>query len=194
MFIDISKSIDSSTEFYEGDPEFGLEKVFDINNGSKYNVFRVTFGSHISTHIDSPYHFFENGTTAQQLDINLICGEAVVVTAKNDIDKIFLEKLKIEKVKRIIFRTGGKFGITKSGAQYLADTGVFIVGTDSADIEADGGEEYPAHKILLGNGIPILESLELTCVKDGQYKLICLPLKIESVDAVPVRAVLEEIL
>lgn len=51
-------------------------------------------------------------------------------------------------------------------------------------------EAITVHKILLGNDIYILESLDLTGVKKGTYELACLPLKITDSEAAPVRAVL----
>jgi len=46
------------------------------------------------------------------------------------------------------------------------------------------------HKVLAGAGIAILENLVLTHVEPGRYELIALPLKLEGMDASPVRAVL----
>ena len=46
------------------------------------------------------------------------------------------------------------------------------------------------HQILLGKGIPILETLDLREVKEGEYILFCFPLKLSGSDGSPVRAVL----
>ncbi len=43
---------------------------------------------------------------------------------------------------------------------------------------------------LFSGGVAILESLELTRVPPGDYELVALPLRLEGLDASPVRAVL----
>ena len=44
--------------------------------------------------------------------------------------------------------------------------------------------------ILLSQGIVLLESIDLTGVPTGYYKLICLPMKIARCEGVPARAIL----
>ncbi len=49
------------------------------------------------------------------------------------------------------------------------------------------------HEILLGAEIWLIEGLNLTDVKPGNYNLICLPLKLMNAEGSPVRAVLQRI-
>ena len=78
-----------------------------------------------------------------------------------------------------------------SGADYLKEKEVSGVGTDGLGIErSQSGHE--THKILLGNGIPIIEGLRLKDVAEGEYILCALPLKLQGVDGSPTRAVLME--
>ena len=65
------------------------------------------------------------------------------------------------------------------------------MGTDGLGIER-GQENHETHKILLGNDIHIIEGLNLFEIVSGEYTLIALPIKIEGVEASPVRAVLVE--
>lgn len=192
MLIDITKNINSKTSVYDGDPKYFVSQVFSINNGDEFNLSKIEMGSHFATHIDAPKHFIDEGADVAQLDINLICGKCLVVRANQPIDESFLKSLQLEPKGRILFKTEGKFGITSDGAKYIATLEIRVVGTDSMDIEDSCNEDFCCHKILLGNGIPIIEGLELFNVKDGEYRLICLPLKMEGLDGVPVRVVLEE--
>ncbi|KKL15344.1 hypothetical protein LCGC14_2506530 [marine sediment metagenome] len=62
----------------------------------------------------------------------------------------------------------------------------------------DAIEEYqkegrPAHHILLGAGVVIVEGLDLSGVPPGDYELLCLPLKIKAADGAPARVFLREI-
>ena len=73
----------------------------------------------------------------------------------------------------------------------LASRKIKGVGIDSLGIERNQ-PDHATHKILLGNGIHILEGLRLKNVKEGEYTLIAAPLNIKNVEASPVRALLVE--
>ena len=62
--------------------------------------------------------------------------------------------------------------------------------TDGLDVEPPQSESYETHKALLGQNIAVLEGLDLSDVANGEYFLIAPPLKIESAEASPVRAML----
>ena len=49
------------------------------------------------------------------------------------------------------------------------------------------------HRALLEAGIWIIEGLDLTKVKPGEYELVCLPIKVEQSDGAPARAILRAI-
>ena len=53
--------------------------------------------------------------------------------------------------------------------------------------------EHPVHKKLLGNNVVVLEGLNLSAIKPGEYELLCLPLKIKHGDGTPMRAALREL-
>jgi arylformamidase len=69
---------------------------------------------------------------------------------------------------------------------------VKLIGIDYLSVEKFGAEEPVAHITLLKAGIIILEGLDLSGVKAGDYTLICLPLRIKGADGSPCRAVLVE--
>ena len=50
-----------------------------------------------------------------------------------------------------------------------------------------------AHRRVAAHGMRILEGLVLDNVGEGRYELIALPLKLEGLDAAPVRAVLRKL-
>jgi Predicted metal-dependent hydrolase len=192
MFIDITKNINIQTKIYDGDPQYFVSKVFSIESGDEFNVSKIEMGSHFGTHIDAPKHFFNEGADVAQLDINGLCGQCIVVSVKQAIDENFLKSMQLKPKSRILFKTDGKYGVTNDGAKYMVEMETRVVGTDAMDIEDSNNKNYFCHKALLGCGIPIIEGLELCDVKDGEYRLICLPLKMDGLDGVPVRAVLEK--
>jgi arylformamidase len=114
-----------------------------------------------------------------------------------------LERVKFPKgIKRVLFKTsnsslwgrGKKFkadyvGLTIEAAKWLVKKGVKLVGIDYLSI-AKMSEAVKVHQILLGNGVYIIESLDLSKVSEGNYHLICLPLKITGSESAPARAIL----
>ena len=51
-------------------------------------------------------------------------------------------------------------------------------------------QDLPAHRTALVHDMLILENLDFRDVEGGDYELIALPLRLEGVEASPVRAVL----
>lgn len=81
-------------------------------------------------------------------------------------------------------------GISADGAQFLAETGVALVGVDYLLVGVFHGDGHDTHRILLSKGVWILEGLELSEVQEGNYDLFCLPLRIPDCDGSPARVVL----
>jgi arylformamidase len=82
--------------------------------------------------------------------------------------------------------------ISIEAAEYLATTGVQLVGVDYLSVgpydEGDAGVRI--HRTLLEAGIWLVEGLDLARVQPGPYELVCLPLRIANGDGSPARAVL----
>ncbi len=76
-----------------------------------------------------------------------------------------------------------------SGAGFLVERGVRLVGIDGPSIALWEDLAAP-HRILLAAGAIPLEGLDLGAVPAGDYELICLPLKLVGADGAPARAVL----
>lgn len=75
---------------------------------------------------------------------------------------------------------------------HLLDQGVTLIGIDTPSIDCAGDEKLTSHVLAIDGGAIILENLELSAVRAGDYELIALPLKIKGLEASPVRAVLIE--
>ena len=80
--------------------------------------------------------------------------------------------------------------LTPDGARWIVESGARLLGIDSFSVDPLDDESLEAHRILLGAGIPILECLDLRQVRPGSYFLIAVPLRLESGDGSPVRALL----
>jgi len=80
--------------------------------------------------------------------------------------------------------------LTEGGAKFLVGQGVKVVGVDYLSVEQYQKAGAPAHTALLGNGVIIIEGLNLSDAEAGQYEMYCLPLRIAA-DGAPARVVLK---
>ena len=67
--------------------------------------------------------------------------------------------------------------ISEQAAMHLAETKVRTVGIDYLSVGGYYSDGATIHKILLQAGIWIIEGLDLSAVSEGQYEMICLPVK-----------------
>lgn len=165
------------------------------------NESRLEIESHTGSHVDSPYHFLQNGKTIEKISLDRFMGKAIVLDftkVKDCITKKHLQNSKTQKNDIVLLKTKNKqdkefdFNFTyleKSGAEYLVSKKIKAVGIDNLGIERSQ-PNHETHKILLGKNIPIFEGLDLSKVNEGRYYFHGLPLKIRKSDASPIRAVL----
>ncbi|MCS7202711.1 MAG: cyclase family protein [Dictyoglomus sp.] len=202
--IDVSLLIHENMLFWPSDPKFFLERVSEISKGNNANLSRISLGLHTGTHIDTPYHFLDDGKTLEKIDISRFYGIAKVfeIRSEDKISLIDIEKLEIEKDDIILFKTKNSLllrenifhenyiGLSIEGAEYLVEKEIKAVGIDYLSIGPRGEEGRKVHKILLSREIGIVEGLDLINVSPGKYFFIALPLKIKGGEGSPVRAVL----
>lgn len=203
--IDISMEIHPGMMVYKNRkgkrPQF--ESTRSIANGEGANETRICLDSHTGTHIDAVSHFMPYGKTTSQIPLDNFVGLCRVIDLTHLNEKITAEDLKeknISKNQILLLKTKNSFNkssefdfnfvyLEKSGAEYLARMEVKTVGIDALGIERDQ-PDADTHKTLLGNGIPIIEGLQLSQVSEGGYMLFCLPMPLKDLDGAPVRAVL----
>jgi len=204
-YIDVSIEISNDTVWFPGDPKPTIEKTSDIDKGDQANVSKLSISSHCATHIDAPSHFIKDGTTIDKLDLDYFHGKVKVIEVEKDVITSDILKMKdIKKGDRIFFKTKNSQMITKSvfqenytflsldGAQFLVGKKVKVIGIDYLSIEEFNSNAYSVHKILLSNGIVIIEGINLNEVDEGEYEYFAFPLKIKDCDASPVRVVLSK--
>jgi arylformamidase len=203
---DISLTLSPSLPTWPGDPGIEIEQVEKIEDGSNANVSRINMGVHSGTHIDAPFHFLQEGTPVEQIDLSLLTGRVYVLHLPEEdlITASVLERSQIPpRTRRVLFKTRNSeywaneeanfqadfVGLSDDGARYLVKRGVKLVGVDYLSV-APYTESRPTHEILLEAGVVIVEGLNLTEVSQGRYTLYCLPLKIAGSDGAPARAIL----
>ena len=188
--IDVSREL-FSTPVYPGDPEPLRDLIRRMSMGDECNLSGFYTGCHSATHVDAPRHFVDDGATIDQVELDRFTGRCTVVDAVGIISGAVIDEFTPKSEKMILFKGNGKAFLSESAAFALVDAGATLIGTDAQSIESDD-DQFPAHKQLLGEGIPILEGLDLSKVEPGNYQLFALPLFLAGAEASPVRAILIE--
>ena len=206
-FIDITVELSNNLPAWPTDPEIKIKDHYSIKKGDKANLKQLKFGSHVGTHIDAPRHFYKKGSCIDEIKLKHLIGFCYVKSVKgNTIGFKDLNGINFNKYKKIIFKTentarqllfNNKFtmdfvSLSHSAADELVRHHVDVVGIDYLSIESYKGDGS-LHKKLLQNQVVIIEGLDLRNVKDGEYYLIALPLKIKKGDGAPSRVILQKI-
>jgi kynurenine formamidase len=205
--------VDLSLDIYDGAPTFEPDPKTHVNAHLKisdlnYNMTELIMSAHYGTHLDAPFHFFDDGRTVENLDVRRGFGLAHVLdfTHKKAGDAITLEDVKpysskIEKGSRLIFHTnwdnvmsepsyfGGQPFLTVELTTWLAEQGVACVALDTPTTYP---AEYTAsHHSLLNKDaeVLIIEGLRgLDRLQSDEVILLAFPLRIRGRDGSPCRA------
>lgn len=203
--IDISWPISTATTGYKDKKIVNFEETRNFaKDGVRESV--ITLSSHTGTHVDAPAHFLQDGLTIDQMDPERFIGPCVVldltdVSPETGITEEHLEQFDLEEGDLVLLKTSNSFRnptekfdphfvfLEASGARYLAELGVGLVGIDYLGIERNQ-PHHDTHRALMEGDVAIVEGLRLGHVQQGEYFLVCLPLNIVGLEAAPARAIL----
>jgi arylformamidase len=202
--IDVTVPLDASLPTYPGNTPFSLEAIKRITRGDSSNVSTLHLSAHAGTHVDAPYHFFNDRPGADALSLDLLLGRTRVVeiSSRSGIGAAQLADLDLSDDLRVLFKTSNSrlwgstefhqdfVGVTASGAEHLIARGIKVVGVDYLSVEEFKSPGAPAHHVLLGGGAIVIEGLNLRDVEPGIYDMLCLPLRVVGADGAPARVVL----
>jgi kynurenine formamidase len=214
---DLSQPVFSNCPQYPDDnPRPAQIRLFYMLAVQGVNKEIVEISTHTGTHVDAPFHFFEDGRTIDEVPLESYVRPAVVLDlrekeAGSAIERQDLEPLAGELAAGDIalLNTGGghrrantKAFLTEyvylsgEGAQYLIDRGVRGVGIDAVSMGGynDPSKSGPPHRILLGSGAFIIEELYFPDeVMDGRKRLfVAAPVKLRGCSGAWTRAALWE--
>ena len=180
-----------NTPVYDGDPETRAERIKSIENGDRYNLTEISMSVHSGTHIDAPLHFYDEGSSIDNIRLNTFFGKCTVISVSGILTGEDMERLLPYCKRRVLFHGEGKTFISHSAAIVLAESRVVLVGTDAQSI-APSFDEERTHRELARAGIVILENLNLSAIDDGEYDLCAFPIKLGGLEAAPCRAIILE--
>ena len=206
-WIDISTTLDPKTMAVYPD-NFGLEFTWTsrLDSQAGVNLSKYCLGAHSGTHVDAPLHFVEGGFPIDQVDPGRLIGRAQVIAIDPEapvITAALLEQQRWRGHERLLFKTRNSARrllqqaefqrdyvyIAADAAELLASEPLAMVGVDYLSVEGFAHDPR-THRALLGNGIAIVEGLDLHGVEAGAYEVVVLPLKIAGHEAAPARALL----
>lgn len=206
-YIDVSVPISSELPRWPGSPEIQFERSLDLEKGDIATDTTLQFSVHTGTHVDAPSHFIRGGKSVEQMNLEILIGEAYVALLPDEVESITAALLKNlplpDQTSRLLLRTrnssfwkakGSEFqrdfvGLTVDAAQWIVNQGIQLIGVDYLSVQryCDGPE---THQILLSAEVVVIEGLDLTAVSEGVYDIICLPIKLQGVEGAPARVIL----
>lgn len=206
-WIDVSIPLHNGMHGWPGNPPTVVTMHLGTAKGDVCNVSAINFNSHTGTHMDAPLHFLHGAKSMDDLPWDAVIGPARVVGIrdKTAIKVSELKKLKLRKGERVLFKTRNSdlswmqpefdkdfIYIARDAAQYLVDCGVRTVGVDYLSVGGFYVDGIETHHVLLGAEVWIIEGLDLSKVKPGNYDLLCLPIKFQQGDGAPARCLIRQ--
>lgn len=176
---------------YPGDPQPERFVTLSIKNGDICNLTAFKMCAHNGTHVDAPFHFYADGKTIDQVDLDRFIGWAYVAEHEGDISADDAKNIlkAANGCERILVK--GKAVVTKEAAQVFAEARIKLFGNESQTVgPIDAPKEV--HLIMLGAEIVLLEGIRLEKVPVGKYFLNAVPLNLGGADGSPCRATLLE--
>lgn len=180
--------------------------------GTEFALDILTMIGNTGTYLDSPFHRYADGPDLAGLDLASLVGLRAEVFHLEDAwtpgrRGIRAETLADRDVRgaAVLLHTGWDrwFGrpeygagapfLTGEGAQWLIDAGAVLVGIDSVNIDdTESGGERPAHSLLLGSGVHVVEHLtNLGALPPRGARFTAAPPAVEGFGTFPVRAFAE---
>jgi kynurenine formamidase len=210
MLIDLSHTLEHEMTTYPGLPgpiicdylsrEASRQRY---SRGVEFQIGKIEMVANTGTYIDSPFHRYSEAKDLAALPLEWMAGlDAVLVRAPANrrIDWRSLSGLAV-RGKAVLVNTGwdrhwrteaygiGNPFLTADACECLRDAGVRLVGIDSVNIDDLDDWARPAHSILLGADIPIVEHLcNLSAVPETGARFFAVPPKVVGFGTFPVRA------
>ncbi len=190
---DISQEI-FSCSVYPGDESPKIKEVCRMSRGETYNLTSFSMCAHNGTHVDAPFHFFENGKTVDKIELEKTLGYCTVTAfdgtmGAEDAENILksAQNAAYDSEKRILFK--GNAVITPEAAKVFSRANIYLIGVESQSV-GDINAPMAVHKVLLDRETVLLEGICLESVENGVYFLCAQPLSLGGSDGAPCRAVL----
>ena len=181
MFIDVSHTVEDGMITYKGLPapvicDFMSREASKphYEGGTSFHIGKIEMVANTGTYLDSPFHRYADGKDLSELSLNCLADlPGIVFYVPPDATAIPRQLFGTEnlKGKAVLIHTGWSKHwrtdqyfedhpfLTRAAAEYLCESGIALVGIDSYNIDDITDGTRPAHSLLLGAEIPIVEHL-----------------------------------
>jgi kynurenine formamidase len=209
--IDLSHSIEDGMITYTGLPG---PKITDhlsreasrghYAEGTTFQIGRIEMVANTGTYIDAPFHRYAGGKDLSKLDLASVAYlDGLVFRTDPETRAIPPDLFQDRDVggKAVLVHTGwdrhwatGQYFeahpfLTRESAEHLKSAGAALVGIDSLNIDNNTDGARPAHTVLLGAEIPIVEHMcNLGRLPRTGFKFFAVPPPVKGMGSFPVRA------
>jgi arylformamidase len=205
--VDITAPLDGKGPYWPGSSGYALHADSHVGYGDSVTNSTLRMDVHAGTHVDAPAHHLSGGVTVEALALENMIGPVEVVEIPPDAPAITAElaeaALQGARPERVIFKTRNSsvweldqryfdpsfVGLTFDGASWLAGIGLRLVGVDYLSVQRFGDSD-DTHKVLYRAGAVVLEGLNLSGTRPGNYRMVCLPMLLIGAEAAPARVIL----
>jgi arylformamidase len=213
QLVDVSHSIEHGMITYKGLPAPVITDYLSREEshtryapGTEFQIGKIEMVANTGTYLDSPFHRYARGNDLAGLDLYSIANlDGIVVRCVDrsdpEITQEFFGDLDVKNKAVLVhtgwdkhwrteeYSSGNHPYLTEGAATYLAKNAAALVGIDSFNIDGTRDGTRPAHSVLLGHDIPIVEHLcGLGKLPDHGFKFFAVPAKVRQFGTFPVRA------
>ncbi len=209
--IDVSHTVEHGLVTYKGLPAPVISEFMSrdaskahYEEGTSFQIGRIEMVANTGTYIDSPFHRYAGGKDLSELALESLANlEGIVFRATLGLRTIGRDLFRDADLgeKAVLVHTSwdrhwgieqyfaGHPFLTREAAEHLRDSRAALVGIDSYNIDDTDDGTRPAHSVLLGAGIPIVEHLcNLWSLPDEGFGFFAIPVKVKRMGTFPVRA------
>jgi arylformamidase len=207
--IDLSYPLENDQLNFPFDPKISVV-VHNTTSSIGYNITQISMSTHQGTHLDVPYHFFDDGKTIDRMPLDRFYGQTTLIDfapgghlepkAPLTAEMFQLHQEKFTPGAKVIYRTGWDymFGsprffsdfptLTLDAARWIASRRISLLGMDTP---TPSSEWMECHHILLAKGSEcvLVEALTHLDKVPEHFTFIGFPLNIKGRDGSPIRAV-----
>jgi kynurenine formamidase len=212
QFIDLSHTVEHGMTTYKGLPAPIISDYLSrpdsrkhYGPGTEFHIGRIEMVANTGTYLDAPFHRFANGADLCGLELSSIADvEGVLIRCiafgSRAIGPELFRGQSLSSRAVLIhtrwdrhwrtdrYSEGHHPFLSRDAAQLLVRERPALVGIDSFNIDDITDGSRPAHTLLLGAGIPVVEHLTgLEQLPDKGFRFFAVPVKVKGLGSFPVR-------
>lgn len=210
-YIDLSHTIDDGMITYRGLPGPVISDYLSRDasaehyaDGTTFQIGKIEMIANTGTYIDAPFHRYSGAGDLSDFELSAIANlDGLVLHADPQMRAINQDLFKNQDLdgRAVLVHTGWDQHwrtdqyfenhpyLTREAAEYLSVSKAALVGIDSLNIDDTEDGTRPAHTILLGARVPVVEHLcNLDALPASGFKFFAVPAPVRGMGSFPVRA------